>query len=472
MAVIWRFLFEKLQYNLLSSLRRRALSSEDAKLRESASMAALVGAADVLRTADMTSDPDADTIWRVWDVLFLPSRDSIEHIEAWNRLQRAHDELSACVVAWLLYEAVRMGHSPNEQRRLLETAQRRLLPLEDQRPTVDRLADMVDVDESVARNVWDTWTRQQMPEWQAVFPEPLRIGLLRLLILSVMTTGVLQRGEAEHWTRLISDEEISTLTEQLLRAFETSGVRVAATTESVLEYFRSMRGLAARAHAIQTQLLPISQTSLATIRTSAVEGWREARELPAVLAAAGCSISEATLTWGVESRVPRTFLVEDPESAGQEKWLGADFGRGIARLEMVLAVREWMEHSDVVPQESSMEWVLEYMGDRAPLVLLLSSDRRTEVAIREGRVLLDSAVRIVLTPAIPDDTALLIWAAEEDWQVGNPNDLSLATEDQELSPDDEDAYVLLRFEFGWPKPSGPVQVLRLSTQQVISHGSI
>ena len=92
--------------------------------------------------------------------------------------------------------------------------------------------------------------------------------------------------------------------------------------------------------------------------------------------------------------------------------------------------------------------------------------------MREGRVLPDSAVRIVLTRAIPDDTALLIWAAEEEWQVGNPDDLSLATQDQELSPDDEDAYVLLRFEFGWPKPAGPVQVLRLSAQQVISDVSI
>jgi hypothetical protein len=327
-----------------------------------------------------------------------------------------------------------------------------------------------DVDETVAGRVWDRWRQQQMPELEVVFVESLRTGLLRLLILSVITTGVLQRGEARHWTRLIQDDEVRTLTGQVLRAFEASGIRVAATTESVLEYFRSMRRLAARAHARQIQSLPISQAILRTIRTSAMEGWREARELPAVLAAAGCSVSQATLTLGVESRVPRTFLVEDTESAGQEKWMGAEFGRGIARLEMSLAVREWMEHADVVPEDSSMERVLAQMDDRVPLVLLLPVDWHTEVAARENKVFLEAAVKILPTPAIPHDTALLIWAAEEGWQVGNPEKLSLGTQDQELSPDDDDAYVLLHFEFGRPKAAGPVRVLRLAARQVASDG--
>jgi hypothetical protein len=93
-AVVWRFLFERLQYSLLSSLRHKTLSSEDAQLRESAAMTALAGAADILRAADIASDPDADTIWRTWDSLFPPYRDRIEHVEAWNRLQRVHDELA------------------------------------------------------------------------------------------------------------------------------------------------------------------------------------------------------------------------------------------------------------------------------------------------------------------------------------------------------------------------------------------
>jgi hypothetical protein len=438
-------------------------------------MTAFAGAADILRAADIASDPDADTIWRTWESLFLPYQDRIAHVEAWNRLQRVHDELSACVVAGLLYEVVRIEGSPDQQRRLLETTQRRLLHLEAQLSTIDRLSEMDDVDETVAGRVWDRWRQQQMPELEAVFLESLRTGLLRLLILSVITTGVLQRGEARHWTRLIQDDEVRTLTGQVLRAFEVSGIRVAATAESVLEYFRSMKRLAARAHALQIQSLPISQAILGTIRTSAMERWREARELPAVLAAAGCIVSEATLTWRVESRVPRTFLVEnaeDAESAGQENWIGAEFGRGIARLEMILAVREWMEHAEMVPADSSMERVLAQMDDRVPLVLLLPVDWHTEVAARENKVFLEAAVKILTTPAIPDDTALLIWAAEEDWQVGNPENLSLGAQDQELSPDDDDAYVLLRFEFGRPKAAGPVQVFRLTTRQVASDGRI
>jgi hypothetical protein len=468
-AVVWRFLFEKLQYSLLSSLRHGDLSTEDTKLREFASMTALSGAADVLRTADIASDPDADTIWRVWDNLFLPSsRERIEHLEAWNRLQRIHDELSACVVAWLLYEVVRIEHSPNEPRHLLETTQRRLFHLEDQRSIVDRISEMVDVDESTASSVWARWTREQMPEWEVVRLESLRTGLLRLLILSVITTGGLQPGKAQQWIRLIQDDEVRALTGQVVRAFEVSGIPVAATTESVLEYFRSMRRLAARAHAMQTQSRPISQAIVSTIRTSAMEGWREARELPAVLATAGCSISEAHLSSEITSRVPRTFLIEDPEAVGQERWIGAEFGRGIARLEMALAVQDWMEHSEATPEDSSMERVLEQMGDREPLMLLLPIDWRTEAAARENRVLLEAAVKMVSTPAIPDGTALLIWAAEESWQVGSPENLSLGAEDQELSPDDEDAYVLLRIEYGMPQAVGPVQVFRLNTEQIAS----
>ena len=401
----------------------------------------------------------------------MPYGDNIEHIDAWNRLERVHAELSACVIAGLLYEAVRMEGLPNQQRRLLETTQRRLLQLEDHRSTIDRLSEMDDVDESVAGRVWDRWRQEHMSELEVVFMESLRTGLLRLLILSVVTTGSLQLGEvARHWTRLIQEDEVRTLTAEVLRAFEVSGIRVAATTDSVLEYFRSMRRSAARAHAMQIQSLPISDAILGAIRTSAIEGWREARELPAVLAAAGCSLSEATLTWAVERNVPRTFLVEETESAGQDKWIGADFGRGIARLEMILAVREWIEHADMVPKDLSMEGVLAQMEDRVPLVLLLPTDWRTEAAARENRVLLEAAVKVLSTPAIPAETALLIWAAEESWQLGNPENLSPTTQDQELSPDAEDAYVLLRFEFFRPKAAGPVQVFRLTTSQVAPDG--
>src|SRR5215203_2558175 len=103
------------------------------------------------------------------------------------------------------------GGLPNQQRRLLETTQRRLLQLEDHRSTIDRLSEMDDVDESVAGRVWDRWRQEHMSELEVVFMESLRTGLLRLLILSVVTTGSLQPGEvARHWTRLIQEADVRT----------------------------------------------------------------------------------------------------------------------------------------------------------------------------------------------------------------------------------------------------------------------
>jgi hypothetical protein len=467
-AVVWRFLYDHLQWSLLGSLRRGTLSPDDAKLRESTSMTALAGAADIIRTADIVADPDADTIWRVWDDLFVLSpREGIGQVEAWSRLRDAHDELSVYVVAWLLHEAVRVKNAPNGQRRLLETVQRRLSDLEAERPTVDRIFGMLDVEESAASRVWDEWTKQQLPERQAVFVESPRTGLLRLLILSLITSGTVERDQVKRWMRLIQDDEVRALTGEVLQAFETSGIQVATTTESVLEYFRSMRRLASRAYAMDILSRPISHAILGTIRTSASEGWREARELPRVLAAAGCSISETYSTSEATVRVPRTFLIDETESVGEE-WIGAETGRGIAHSEMALAVQDWMEHADVVPEDSSIEEILGQMGDRAPLVLLLPVDWRTEVAARENRALLEAAVKMASTPAIPDGTALLIWAAEEGWQIGDPENLSLRHQELDLSPDDEDAYVLLRFEHGRPEAVGPVEVFRLKTDQVAS----
>jgi hypothetical protein len=471
-AVVWRTLFDMLDYRLLASIRDAKQEVLDSIVEyEDLVISSLQGAAGVMRAADLSASPSADLMWRQWNDMFHLLRPTDPRVQdVWTRLEKIYIHLSVTLVAWYLHVGVRASTTPDQARRALQAAQRRATFSADQLLTsIEEI--LTDEDEGAAAQLWDQWTRAEMPEREVVLIESLRTGLQRLLVFSLLLSGPSMRGTAGEWARFIQDDEVRQLSDQLIDQLRAAAINVSVTTEMVMHEFRRLRQAASREYAKEVSGQPIDDSRLERLRIAAVTGWEKYRELTRMLDAGGAQVvGDSAVIGEVEQILPRALLVSDTDVIGED-WLGTDLGRIVALREAGSAVQRWISIGRSAPESWSAERIFRELtgeDENGRAALIIPNDWEVAQWTQANRSSLEQwGVSPVSSLVIAQDQVLLVAAAGETWDLAVPSNTRAAIDAIPLEASHEDARVRLRLIHGISVATGLANCLTATVRQLL-----
>lgn len=464
MSTAWRFLFETLQFQLLSPLRLGPLDeSHGLTAAESTELASagLMQAAKVLQAAEEAGHPEREVMWRFWNDL---KPDDGRRGSTRSGLEELHPKLTIVILAQFLSRVGRLpdAESPDRARPpSLPGLAARVANLPSEREFVAAVASLMDdpnEETSWTERLWEEMARERLPERQVVVVEGLQTGVLRLVAFWMLARGPI-RSYLGDWLRNVQRDQFQQLVEEVVSLGESASMTFAAGSTQMMAAFDSIKPEAERRFADEMSQAPIDDVRLAELRAGFEDRWRSENRLREIVAmAGGAAVEDADRDKSSSRTTARAYLVADTNYLGA-KWTGESIAEDILHFEVLTILRNWADSADTAEDIHLLQGLSEVFAEWEHPAMFRSIDYAGDIWFEENlENLAELQIPMYTTTALADDMILVVDASPQTWHISsraNPTDITI--QDVPLRDGDE-AKVEVVFSYAVPLASGAARV--------------